>query len=90
MHVDLKRTIFFIEIEIFQEDCWGEVRITGQILTSLMLCAVILYLSGGTYSLKSISFDEKLSWQFYLLSDFLPEICWEELVGDIFLHVSCC
>ena len=47
-----------------------------------MLCVLILYMSGGTYNLKSIPnnrFLTNFSWQFYLLSEFLPEICWEEV-----------
>ena len=28
-------------------------------------------------------FFEKLSWQFYLLSEFLPEICWGEIGEEI-------
>ena len=40
---------------------------------------VILYISGGTYSLKSTPnerfFLRNISWQFYLLSEFLLEIC---------------
>ena len=40
----------------------------------LMLCVLILYMSTGTYSLKStpnVRFFRNLSWQFYLLSKFL-------------------
>ena len=51
-----------------------------------MLCVLILYISGGTYSLKSISNDRFLrnfSGQFYLLSEFLPENCWEEIDEEI-------
>ena len=47
-----------------------------------MLCALILYVSDGIYSLKSISnhgFLRSFLWQFYLLSEFLPEICEEEV-----------
>ena len=28
------------------------------------------------------------SWQFYLLSEFLTEICWEEVAEKIFFHIS--
>ena len=45
---------------------------------SLMLCVLILYISGQTYSLKLIPNDRFIRnslWQFYLLSEFLPEIC---------------
>ena len=57
-----------------------------------MLCVLILYISGGTYSLKVIPNDrffEKLFMaNFYLLSEFLPEICWEEITEEI-LFVFC-
>ena len=36
------------------------VRITAQLLTSLMLCRLILYVSGGTYSLTSTPNDRFL------------------------------
>ena len=39
---------------------------------------LILYISGGTYSLKSTFHGN-----FYLLSDFLPEIWWEEIPNEI-------
>ena len=68
-----------------------------------MLSVLILYISGGTYSLTSTSNDKFLrnffllailftvrdfflinfSWQFYLLSEFLPEIRWEEIAEEI-------
>ena len=44
-----------------------------------MLCVLILYENVGTHSLKSIKF----SWQFYLLSEFLPEIYWEGIAEGI-------
>ena len=48
-------------------------------LTPLMLCVLILYISGGTYSLKSTTNDRfflrNFSWLFYLLLEFLSEIC---------------
>ena len=56
-------------------------------LTPLMLCVLILYISSGTYRLnrlRTTDFLRNFSWQFYLLSDFLPEICWEEITGEIF------
>ena len=52
-----------------------------------MLCALILYMSDRTYSLTSTPNDRFLrnfSWQFYLLSEFFPEICWEEVAEEIF------
>ena len=42
------------------------------LLTPLMLCALILYVSGETYSLTSTQNDriwKKFSWQVYLLSE---------------------
>ena len=33
-------------------------------------------------------FWETFSWQFYLLSEFLPEICWEEVAEEIFFFIS--
>ena len=56
-----------------------------------MLCALILRMSDGTYSLKSTLnnwFLRSFSWQFYLLSEFLPEICWEEVAEEIFSNFS--
>ena len=43
-----------------------------------MLCVLILYISGGTFSLKSTPNDGN----FYLLSEFLPQICWEEIAVE--------
>ena len=39
---------------------------------------------------QQISFWETISWRFYLLPEFLPEICWEEITEEIFLffHTS--
>ena len=54
------------------------VKITTYLLTPFMLCALILYISGGSSSLKSTSNDRFLSsfsWQFYLFSHILPDIC---------------
>ena len=49
--------------------------------------AVFLYMSGGTYSLKSTlndRFFEKLFMAFLFYSrEFLPEICWEEIAEEI-------
>ena len=52
------------------------VRIATQFLTLLMLCVLIFF------NLKSTSNDrllKNLSWQFYLLSEFLPEFCREKV-----------
>ena len=55
-------------LQPFSQDYWPSV--------------LILYISGGTYSLKSTANDrffEKLFMAIsYLLSELLPEICWEE------------
>ena len=52
-----------------------------------MLCALILYISGGIYSLKSTPNDrffEKLFMAIFIwLSEFLPEICWEQIAEEI-------
>ena len=57
-----------------------------------MLCVLILYINGRTYSLKSTPnnrFFEKLFMAgFYLLPEFLPEICREEIAEEI-LFVFC-
>ena len=49
-----------------------------------MLYMLILYM---TYSLKPTSKDRffwrNFSWQIYLPSEFLPEICWEEVAEEI-------
>ena len=50
-------------------------------------------LASHTYSLMStpndIFFLRSFSWQFYFLSEFLPEICWEEIANEIFFfHIS--
>ena len=64
------------------------VRITAKLLTPLILCALILYMSRGTYSLETIPSDrfcvKNFPRQFYLLSEFSPEICWEEIFEEIF------
>ena len=67
------------------------VRITSWLLTSPMLRALILYISSGTYSWKSTKNDRFLrsfSWQFYLLSVPLLEICWEEVAKEIFSYFT--
>ena len=53
-----------------------------------------IYMSGGTYSSKSTSYNRCLgnfSWQFYLLSEYLQEDCWKKVAErDIFSHISFC
>ena len=52
-----------------------------------MLRAIILYVTGGIYSLKSTLNDRFLrnfSMQIYLLSESAPEICWKEVAEEIF------
>ena len=49
------------------------VRITIKLLAPVMLCALILYMSGGTYSLKSTPnnrFVRSISWQFVYSQSF--------------------
>ena len=50
-----------------------------------MLCKLILYISGGTYSLKWTPNNKLFEKQFYfiLLSEFLPEICSEEINEEL-------
>ena len=48
------------------------VRITTWLPTPLLLCALILYMSDGTYSLKSTPNEKLLVAK---LSEFLREIC---------------
>ena len=52
------------------------VRITSWLLTPL---------SDATYSLTSSPNDR--FWQIYLLSELLPEICWEEVAEEIFSYL---
>ena len=58
--------------------------------TQLMLCAIILFVNGGTYNLTSTLKDrfvwETFSWQSYLLLDFLPDISWEDIAEEVFSH----
>ena len=62
------------------------------LVSDTILCVLILYISGGTYSLNSTPNDrffEKLFMAiFYLLSEFLPDICWEKIAEEI-LFVFC-
>ena len=47
-----------------------------------MLCVLILYVSGGTYSLMSTPNDRFLRYFFmagFLLSNVLPEVCWGKI-----------
>ena len=43
--------------------------------TTYVVCVNFLYISGGTYSRLRTTDLRNFSWQFYLLSEFLPEIC---------------
>ena len=56
------------------------------------LCELILCMSGGTYSLKSIPNDRffEIIISDYLLSEFLLKICWKEIAEEIFFfsHIS--
>ena len=53
---------------------------------------LILYINSGTYSLKSTPknrfFLRHFSWQFYLLSELLADICWGEEAKEIFYMLS--
>ena len=56
-----------------------------------MLYVLISYVSGEIYS-SAVDSKWKIffSWQFYLFSKFLPEICWKEVDKWIFFHISLC
>ena len=49
-----------------------------------MLCVLILYISGGSYNLKSTPNDrfEKLLMAILFTLRVLPEICWEEIAEE--------
>ena len=58
------------------------VWITNYFPIPLMLCVLILYMVGGICSLsrfRRTDFWRSFPWQFYLFSEFLPEICWENV-----------
>ena len=55
--------------------------------TTYVACVNFLYMSGAAYILQWTPNDRFLSrfpWQFYLLSEFLTEICWAEVAEIIF------
>ena len=61
-------------------------------LTPLTLCVLILYIGRSQFKVDSERqfFLGNFSWQFYLLSEFWPEICWEEIAEEIlFVFVWC-
>ena len=81
---------FSLPIHMYINDHYSLlVRITTGFLTSLMLCVLISFVSGGTYSLKSTanhSRFEKLSNDNFSCSQiFLPEICWKSPKKFFFL-----
>ena len=55
-----------------------------------MLCVLILYIIGGS----EVDFERQIFWEtfhgnfIYSFFEFLPEICWEEIAGQI-LFVFC-
>ena len=53
---------------------------------------LILYINDGTYNLKSTPndriFSETFHGSLYLLSQFLPEICWDKIAAEI-IFVIC-
>ena len=55
-----------------------------------MLCVLILYRNGGTYSLKSTPNDsffwETFHGNFIYFSKFSAEICWEEIAEEIIFY----
>ena len=54
-----------------------------------MLCALILYVNGGTYCLTSTLFWQIFSWQISLLPELLPKIRWEEIAEEISFFSWC-
>ena len=56
-----------------------------------MLCVLILYMTGGTYSLKPMPndrfFRETFHENFYLHPEFWPEICWNEDFKELFFKI---
>ena len=55
-----------------------------------MLCALIVYMRGGTYSLKATPNDRFLRRFFmaiFLLSEFLLDICSEEAAAKKYFHL---
>ena len=73
--------------------CNPSVRIINLVShTTYVVCVIFLYISGAIYSLKSIPNDKFLlrnfSRQFYLLPEFLLEICWEEIAEKILFRIS--
>ena len=55
-----------------------------------MLRVLILYMSGGTHSCKStpnVNFLRNSSWKFDLLSEFLSEICLEEVAEEKYSYI---
>ena len=59
------------------------VRITTQLLIPILLCALILYMSAETY--RFFCFETFYGF-FYLSSEFLPEICQEDVAQKYFLY----
>ena len=56
--------------------------------TTYVVCVNFLYISGGTYKFK-VDSERQIFWEtfhgnFYLRSEFLPQICWEEIAEEIF------
>ena len=57
-------------------------------LSHYLSCVLVLYMSSGIYSIKSISNDRLLRSCF--IAKFLPVIYWKEVVEEIFFHISFC
>ena len=69
------------------------IRTTTQHLTPLMLCALILYMSGGIYNLKSTSNERflcNISCQFLFTFRALARNLLRERAAKIFFHISFC
>ena len=63
---------WLLRVQPFSQDYWS-------CYAYHLWCVLILYMSGGTYSLKSTANDIFL----YFFSEFLPEIWWEEIAEEI-------
>ena len=63
---------------------------THYLLDYNKLRLIILFMSSGTYILKSapiVIFLINFSWQFYLPSEFMLEICWKAVSEVIYFHI---
>ena len=62
----------------------SSVKIMAQFLTPLILCPLILYVSGETDSFPNDRLFEKIFTALFISSPSFPEICWEEIAKENF------